>query len=207
MKIKIISLNFVLLACLLFGMAGCAVTDVDRKVDFSRYRTFAWGESDIKIQNPVYNSGLINKNIKTTVENEFAKRGITLDRKHPDLVVSYHTYTENKQHVSAANNAYPFYGGYGFYPRFYGYGFGWGMPYYGGYSSMNYPYTEGTLIIDIADSRTDEVIWRGTVSGNVDNIKKLERQIEKGIKAIMKKYPAVPADQEKLKLPEKNAIG
>jgi hypothetical protein len=202
---KSTGLNIIVMITLLLMAAGCAVTDVDRKADFNHYRTFSWGASEIKVENPLYNSDLINKNIKTTVENEFAKRGIVLDRKDPDLVVSYHTYTEKKERVT---NSYPYYGGYGygFYPwGFYPFGLGWGYPY-GGYGGMQpRHYTEGTLIIDIADSNTKEVIWRGTVSGNVDNVKKLERQIEKGIKAIMKKYPTPAPD--KIQLPDKDAIG
>lgn len=202
---KRIGLNIFVMLTLLLVAAGCAVTDVDRKADFNRYRTFSWGASEIKVENPVYNSDLINKNIKTTVENEFAKRGIVLDRKDPDLVVSYHTYTEKKEQLT---NNYPYYGGYGFFPRFYSYGFGWGFPYAGYYgygAAQPRTYTEGMLIIDIADANSKEVIWRGTVSGNVDNIKKLERQIEKGVRAIMKKYPTPASD--KIQLPDKDAIG
>jgi hypothetical protein len=200
---KSTGLNIIVMITLLLVAEGCAVTDVDRKADFNRYRTFSWGASEIKVENPLYNSDLINKNIKATVENEFAKRGIVLDRKHPDLLVSYHTYTEKKERVTSN---YPYYGG--FYPwGFYPLGFGWGYRYpYAGYGGMQpRHYTEGTLIIDIADGNTKEVIWRGTVSGNVDNVKKLERQIEKGIKAIMKKYPTPAPD--KIQLPDKDAIG
>jgi hypothetical protein len=60
------------------------------------------------------------------------------------------------------------------------------------------------LIVDIKDGESKEIIWRGTVSGNVDNVRKLQKQIEKGIKAIMKKYP-VPAN-DKLVLPDKKDV-
>lgn len=53
-------------------------------------------------------------------------------------------------------------------------------------------YTEGTLILDIIDRSTDELVWRGSVSGNVEGISRLRKQIEKGVKAIMKKYPVTP---------------
>jgi hypothetical protein len=194
-------LNIVLVVTLLFSIAGCAVTDVDRSVDFSRYKTFAWGPSEIKTDNPKYKSDLINKNIKATVEDEFAKKGITRNTKDPDFLISYNTYTEEKESVSGGS---PFYGGaYPFYPmRFYRYR--WGFPY-GMYNPpRTYSYTEGTLIIDITDRATKEVIWRGTVTGNVDNTKKLQRQIQKGIKAIMKKYPVATPDR--LELPNEKDL-
>jgi hypothetical protein len=65
-------------------------------------------------------------------------------------------------------------------------------------------FTEGTLIIDITDSKTKELVWRGTVSGNVDNVGDLEKQIRKGIKAILKKYPVTP--QQPLPVEDKDAI-
>jgi hypothetical protein len=196
---KINGLNIILIVTLLFAMAGCAVTDVDRSVDFNGYRTFAWGDSEIKVTNPGYDSDLINKNIRTTVESELAKRGITADAKDPDFLISYKTYTEKKETVTGGSA----YGPYRLYPfRFYPYGFAWGWLPYAYNPPRTDTYTEGTLIIDIEDARSKETIWRGTVSGNVDNMKKLQRQIQKGIRAIMKKYP-VPA-QDTLVLPSEN---
>lgn len=195
---RIINL-LVIFPVLMLALASCAVTDIDRKVDFNRYRTFAWGEAEINVENPIYKSDLINRNIKTTVENEFAKRGITYNAKKPDFLVSYHTYTEKKEETTRNNTFYgpfiPF--GFGYYPLAYGwrfpYGYGWSNNY------RNYSYTEGTLIVDIKDRRTDEVIWRGSVSGNVNNVKNLQKQIQKGIKAIMKKYPVPVMDDIQLK--------
>jgi hypothetical protein len=190
-KIKI---NIAIAFAALMMLSGCAVTDFDRGVNFSAYKTFGWGSGDVKVDNPVYESGLIHKNIRTTIEEEFAKRGIVQDRTDPDFIVSYHTYTEKEQRASGRSYyRYPFFYPYGFYPFAYGWGWGWGVPY--GYSEpRTYTYTEGTLIIDVSDAKTDELVWRGTVKGKVDDVKNLQKQIAKGVKAIMKKYPITPAD-------------
>jgi hypothetical protein len=192
-------LYFVIVGLLLLVATSCAVTDFDRSADFTRYRTFAWGKSEVNVKNPVHNSKLINKNIKTTVENELAKRGISRNDRNPDFTISYHTYTEQKQEATGGN-----YYGYPFSPfRFYPYGFGWALHPYGTATPRTMTFTEGTLIIDITDSKTNELVWRGTVSGNVDNVSNLEKQIRKGIKAILKKYPVTP--QQPLPL-DKDAI-
>jgi hypothetical protein len=183
------------MAVMLLMIAGsCAVTDFDRSANFGSYRTFAWGKSEVKVENPVYSSDLIKKNIRTTVEKEFSKRGIRMDKKDPDFLVSYQTYTEKKQE----RNGGGYYGyGYPYFPMRYGFGWGWGwgFPYGGwGYPPRERSYTEGTLIIDITDKETNELVWRGTVKGNVDNIGELQKQIAKGVKAIMKKYPVTPEE-------------
>jgi hypothetical protein len=48
------------------------------------------------------------------------------------------------------------------------------------------------LVSPIATVKSDEVVWRGTVSGKVDDVANLQKQIDKGIRAIMKKYPVTP---------------
>jgi hypothetical protein len=156
MKNKI-GLNLTSLLLLTITLVGCAVTDFDKSVNFNQYRTFAWGKSEIKTSNPVYNSDLINKNIQATVENEFAKRGI-IKSDNAEFIVSYQTYTEKKQQ----NYGPSYMGGHPFFPLgFYRFGWGWGpwgLPY-GMYNSpRSETVTEGTLIIDITDRKTNELI-------------------------------------------------
>ena len=178
---------YILFGLILFGLSGCAVTDFDKSADFTRYKSFAWGKSEVDVKNPVYDSDLINDRIRATVEAEFAKRGIVRARNNPDFIVTYHTYTEEKK---SATGPYPY--RYGFYPfAYYPYTFGYGYPYWMMRPNVR-EYTEGTLILDIYDNRSNELVWRGSVSGNVDYVASLKKQIDKGIKAIMKKYPVTP---------------
>jgi hypothetical protein len=184
------NIYYLFIGLFLFGLAGCAVTDIDTSADFTRYKTFAWGKSEIDVSNPVYDSELINKRIRNSVEEEFAKRGIVKNSHNPDFIVRYSTFTEEKKRTS---------GGYPYSYRFYPYGFypfmyGWGYPFAFRSPEHVTEYTEGTLILDIIDRRSDELVWRGSVSGDVENVSTLKKQIEKAIKAIMKKYPVNPDD-------------
>jgi hypothetical protein len=186
---KIMSTINITAAIMLTVLASCAVTDIDRSADFTQYRTFNWGKAESRVTSPEYKSDLIDKKIKTSVEKEFAKRGIVHNRKNPDFVVSFQTVTEKK-----AEHTGPYYYGFRpFYPfSFYRYG-GFGFPYWGAGPSM-YTYTEGTLIIDIRDKATNELVWRGSVNGNVNNVAGLQKQLDKAVKAIMKKYPIRPEE-------------
>jgi hypothetical protein len=192
-------IKFLVLAiAMLFFASGCAVTDFDRSADFNSYKSFSWGEADLRVKNPVYSGALIDKNIKRTIENEFTKRGIRHAKTNSDVVVSYKTYTEEKQQLYGS----PY--GYGRLPffsyRFYSYGLGWGYPMYWNNADRVKTVTQGTLIIDITDRKTNELVWRGSVEGNVDDVKNLQKQIQKGIKAILKKYPVTTDDP--LRLPD-----
>lgn len=181
---------FVLFGLFLIGLSGCAVTDFDRSADFTRYKTFAWGKPEVDVESPVYDSDLINDRIRQAVESEFSKRGIMKSHRNPDFIVRYHTYTEEKK---SRTGGYPHPYSYRYYPfGFYPFAFGYGYPYYWMSPPQVREFTEGTLILDILDNRSNELVWRGAVSGNVDDVAGLKKQIEKGIKAIMKKYPVSP---------------
>ena len=180
---------YILIGLIMMGLSGCAITDFDHKADFSKYRTFAWGKSEADVSNPLYESDLITKRIQAAVENEFAKRGVVESSTDPDFIVKYHTYTEEKKRTESV---YPY--RYGFYPYgFFPFAFGWGYPYYLGRPSEVTQYTEGTLILDMIDRRTGELVWRGSVSGNVEDTARLKKQVERAVHAIMKKYPVSPA--------------
>lgn len=193
---------YVLFGLLLFGLSGCAVTDFDRAADFSQYKTFAWGKPEIDVENPVYDSDLINDRIRHAVETEFAKRGIVKSHSDPDFIVRYHTYTEEKK---SRTGGYPNPYSYRYYPfGFYPFAFGYAYPYYWMSPPQIREFTEGTLILDILDNRSNELVWRGAVSGNVDDLAGLKKQIDKGIKAIMKKYPVSP--DQPLNIGDEDAI-
>ncbi len=203
MRYKLMKVNLWLVGLLIVGLTSCAVTDLDRTANFDAYKSFFWGKSDVKVENPLYESDLIHKNIKNTIEQEFAKRGITKKKHNPDLLVSYHTYTEQKEHTTGRPYfGSPFYYSYRFMP--YMYGWGWPFPY--GYGiPQTETYTEGTLIIDILDVDRNEVVWRGSVAGKIDDAATLQKQIGKGIRAIMKKYP-VTQDSAPLSLEKKEDV-
>jgi hypothetical protein len=198
LKMKTINICMALAGMILLG--SCAVTDIEPTKDFSTYKTFGFGEPEVDVKDPAYKSGLIDARIKNAVREEFRKRGIAYAANNPDVIVTYRTHTEDK--VVRSGYAYPYaMRPFGLYSWRYGYwGFpgwyGWGYPY----GPMERDYTEGTLIIDINDRRTGEHIWRGMVSGNVTSTSGLGKQLDKAVKAILKKYPVLP-QEERLRIP------
>jgi hypothetical protein len=66
-----------------------------------------------------------------------------------------------------------------FFPMYrYSYWGGYG-PYSWNYGARETTYKEGTLIIDVVYSKTNELVWRGTVKGNVDNLMGLKDKWKK----------------------------
>jgi hypothetical protein len=92
-----------------------------------------------------------------------------------------------------------------------GYGFstGWTWdPYWGGMSGFSggggtsassvRTYPVGTLIIDIWDARTKNIVWRGTAESAIpENPKKGAKKIEKILKKMVDRYQKMRADYAK----------
>ncbi|MFD2573414.1 DUF4136 domain-containing protein [Spirosoma soli] len=167
-------------------------TDYDRSVDFTRFRTYAFAKPEVNVgNNPAYNSPLLMKRIEGNLAREFNERGLTYQKSAPDLLVKVHTYTENKtRNVTSGPGYAPFYRyGWGFSPYRFGFWPMWGG-YYGGWNqTYQENYTQGTLLVDLIDARTKQLLWRGSAQGVVDSPKRLDRQIARGVRKIMKDYP------------------
>lgn len=164
-------------------------TDYDPSVNFNQYHSYTFVKPDVKTgNNPIYNSPLLMQNIQGNLARELKDRGLAYNQSNPDLLVKVHTYTENKTRnvLNGSNWGYPY--GWGFFPYRFGFGPYWGG-YYGGQTYRQENYTQGTLLVDMIDARTRKLLWRGAVQGVVDSPKRLERQVARGVRKIMKDYP------------------
>jgi len=56
-----------------------------------------------------------------------------------------------------------------------------------------YPFTEGSLIIDLVDAQTKALVWRGTGTGVVEKVQRtpeeMQERADKIIKKIMESFP------------------
>lgn len=140
-------------------------TDYDRTVNFRRYRSYDWlptGKTTVSSMN--------DRRIKQAVNVGLLSKGLQINQDAPDIFVTYHTGQQNP--VPAAQEGYT----YG----------AWGNSY------SNYNYGQGTLILDLIDARTNELIWRGTATDSVDpnwKPEKIEEIINKAVKELLKEYP------------------
>jgi len=49
----------------------------------------------------------------------------------------------------------------------------------------------GTLVVDLVDARTEDVVWRGVASRTIKGtFKTMERKVDSVIKKMFKRYPA-----------------
>jgi len=158
------------------------VTDYDAKVDFTKYKTFAFfkpGIDKAKI------SDLDKKRILRAIESELLLIGLTKSDT-PDMLVSIFTKSREKVNVNQNLNNF----GYG-----YGFGWGWGWnPWMmnGMNTNVNISqYTEGTLFVDFIDKQKRELVWQGIGTGalRMQNREKKDIRIKEFVKEIISRFP------------------
>jgi uncharacterized protein DUF4136 len=184
--------RLVLVSLIISGLSACSsynyYTAGLNKTNMSQYRSFAWVSPQ---GNNNKSNNIADSKIKDAAVASLSMKGLRQSN-NPDLFVTY-TATVGRGTKSVY---YPVYSGYGgFYPGW-GFGFGWGwgyrpwyggwygyggLPYYSGEAVDKEHYKEGTIIIDLIDSHTKRVVWRGYGVGevhrnpqkNVDDIPKV----------------------------------
>ena len=74
----------------------------------------------------------------------------------------------------------------------YGGGYGWGVSYGGGVTTVEYK--EGTLILDLVESAKKQLVWRATIVGTLQD--SAEQNTELGNKAIAKAFEDYPPNKK-----------
>lgn len=154
-------------------------TDFDPSADFSKFKTYTWIEKPVNVsgnaQQAQVHSGLLGKRIMNAVDGQMVQKGFTKVEDNPDIFVVYHTGVQDKVQVTDW--------GYGYGP----YG-GW----YGGGGVDVYQYQEGTLIVDLVDAATKQLVWRGTAQAVLGGNKSPEQQqqiLDNVAGRMFQKYP------------------
>jgi Domain of unknown function (DUF4136) len=183
--------HFVCLAALTFScVMGCTSidvkTDFDETADFTKFRTFAFaGMTDLN-QAGVLSNSLMRKRIESAIARELTKKGLNhveLDQ-NPDLLVHYWMGITDKETIDTTG---PSMGAYGWHGR-YGYG--------AGYTGVTtYEYRQGTLITDLIESSTKELVWRATMAANLEDTPR--GNIELGNQAITEAFEKYPPSRSK----------
>jgi hypothetical protein len=174
MKFKTAAAAGVLALAPALALAQKVSYDFDKSATFGTYKTYQLKDGT-KVGNP-----LIDDRIVAAIEAELATKGLTKTDANPDLTVVYHVAFDKKQDITAYSTG----GG----P--YGWRWGGGM---GGTTDVRVnEILVGTLVIDMADAKKGELVWRGMGTKQVDpqaKPEKRDKNIKEAVTKILKNYP------------------
>jgi hypothetical protein len=169
------------------SLVGAAVSaqdvkvDFDKAADFTKYKTFA-----IKLGTS-WNNPLGEKRVLAEIQQGLTEKGWTAtpDDSKADAIVVLHGATEKQKSL---NTFYS--GGYG--------GYGWRGGWGGGMGTSTTTvdeYTVGTLVVDIFDAKSKQLVYRGTATDELSN--KPEKNAKKLAKASDKLFKDFPPGSAK----------
>jgi Domain of unknown function (DUF4136) len=162
--------------CTLFALAtvGAALaqhvkTDFDHQANFAQYKTYSWQE--IKPTNSLWDA-----RIKSAVDAQLAAKGWTRVDSGGDATIVAIKTTQTQRTLQA------FYDGFGGGWRWRGFG---GM---GEATTTEQDYKEGTLVVDVYDAKTQQLIWRGSAEDTLsDKEAKNEKNLD--VAKMFKSFP------------------
>ncbi len=158
------------------GLGACATTRVngvlERGMDFTQYRSYAWAPAaDFSTGDPrLDNNEFFQARLRSDVDRELALRGF--EQASPasaSLIVHFHASVRQQIDVNALDQRY-------------------------GYCEDCHSsvYDAGTLTLDLVDSRTKKLVWRGWSEGSLDGIDEqrvIESRLDDAVRQILAKLP------------------
>ena len=149
--------------------------DYDHDVDFSRYKTFAWSVAQQPAKNPANHI-----RITRAVEEAFTAKGLSKDAAGiPDAYLMYVGRVGDKVKVSG-------------HPG----GSSWEPSNLRTMVDLN-KVREGTLVLEMYDARTKDVVWRGVASEVAVRDDAMEEAIRAAVKKLLDGYPPKKAEDPK----------
>ena len=165
---RVVSLLGLVLGLLVGSAAAQSVqSDFDRTFQFSNLKTFSFAVQRRGATDPLSTDTLNNVRIRTGLESQLIANCFRMETEKADFVIAYYVTTKNKLSVQD---------------------YGYGPPrWFGGRDIRVNQDTEGTLMVDFIDTRTNQVIWRGRAIGTLE-LKGVDKKISKSTEKLVKQF-------------------
>jgi hypothetical protein len=170
MKKAAIVLGIVAAALTLACSSMTTAVDYDHTINWSQFHTFALAEGT---KDPVT---FTQKRIEDGITSQLTSKGWTVATSNPDILVYSHVVLSSEKQWNATSM-----GGFGY--RGWG-GMGGGMATA---TQTNIPI--GTIIVDMVNPKTHEMVWRGTAQDQVSGTGADRGQIDQAMQQLFKNFP------------------
>ncbi|MBF8962397.1 DUF4136 domain-containing protein [Pontibacter sp. FD36] len=195
MKNKLSSALYLVL-CALFFSSCVATSGIDNTSTISssegvlsKKSTYAWYQPTPSAQ-PTYGQGFdadLHKHLLQSIEEELQRKGYTKTTVNPDMLVAYDVSVS----VPDAMDKPELYGpGFGYsYAYMSGYRYSYGNAELPGYRAVDL-FKQGTLIVDVIEPKSKQLLWRGWTEGAVKNFDANYSKVRSLVQEIVKRLPA-----------------
>jgi len=187
-----------LVSVVMFGLVGCSGWTIraqeNPNVSLGRYHTWAWLVPPRDSAEAAIAGSPLDHAVRDAIVEEMEDSGFTPARRgtRPDLLVTYRV--SERERVEA----YDYYAlhqpfAYTFdYP--YGYPYSYAYPGWGPVTELR-EYTEGTLVLELLDARTGQVVWRGSATRAEDTPAQSPVRGAEAVYRLFEKFPRLEAER------------
>lgn len=154
-----------------------AGADFQPDLDFGNVRGFEWDEPDTRpVGDPrLENNPLFEERLHEAIQRELERRGFQRAPSDARWIVHHHATVRERVEVYEADRAA-----------------GYTTPEHGEGTQV-VQYEEGTLLVDIADARTQELVWRGWAQFDIGRALRdpdvLSEQVDAAVQKMFEDFP------------------
>ena len=173
-------------AAILLGLLAGALTlacstlttavDYDHTVNWSQFHTFQLVENDKEFVT------FTQKRIADAITSQLTSKGWQAVTSNPDILVYTHGIRSTQTQWNATST-----GGWGYR--------GWGGMGGGMATATETKIPVGTLVVDLVNPKTKELVWRGTASDQVSESGAEQGQIQNAVAELFKNFPPAPGQK------------
>jgi hypothetical protein len=175
------------IVCIAFaGSIASATTksDYDRNFDFSRLKTWDFKAQNRMPRDPIGANSLWDRRLRENILQQLTSHGFgCIDDGEPTFLVAYYMSVKERYDIRYINYGFPgiWVGrGHGYRPAWVGWEPGWR----GQIDVWKIPYNESTVVMDIIDTKSNMMVWRGYDIDTID-LNKSDKSIRDAVKDLV----------------------
>ncbi len=193
-------MRFVSLFLLTIFLNSCSPTlwvDKEPNIQLNKFKTFGWNEVKDNTGHTYYNKKAIDKTLQTAIDKSFSKKGYkVVPEEMADFFIDYHIYIE-EDYYEETYCPTGFYGDSGYSPNLFP-GPRCEVP------ERVRVFDSGTLVLDIIDKQTGQLVWRGNSFDVIDNPLSAPKILERRAKQIVNRFVSDARDISKEQKAQEN---
>jgi hypothetical protein len=171
------------LAVALLASSGAAFasthSDFTKAYPLEGLKTYAFKEQRRISRDPLANNDIWANDVRRAIRTDLASRGLSeATSGHPDFYVAFYVGLQERYDLDAVDYGMPVFHR-GFHRAW------WGWPR--GYDVWAVPYTESTVIVDLIDARTNQLVWRGYDTDTL-NAKDPDKTLTKAVDNVVARF-------------------
>ncbi len=169
-------------AALPVAFGASTKSDYQKDFDFSGLHTFSF-KTERDSRDRLATNTIEAQRIQNALSVQLQENGFTQSSGNPDFIVAFYSRVNEKTEINST--------GFGYGPAW---GWGYGIPYRArwrwgrGPDIWTYTYTQGCVMADIIDTKTQDLVWRGVVKDTVNGIGQSEKQVNSAAKDLVRRF-------------------